>query len=164
MFSLSRNLFNDLFSVHRDLDSLFERSWNSFGRALPDLATPWSGFQPEVACYHKDGNLVCRLAIPGVDAKNVDLSISGREVTIKGERTAPFELKDDNWLIQEFRYGQFQRSFRLPEGVDVDKVNATFNNGVLEITVPAGKAHLPRKIEIKQLGNSEEKAQLKASA
>jgi HSP20 family protein len=162
MLSLSRNLFDDLFSVHRELDNLFERTWSSFGRSLPAETRLLADFQPDVECYHKDGNVVYRLAIPGVDPKNVDLSIAGGQVTVKGERSAPSELKDENWLIQEFRYGKFQRSFNLPEGADVDKVNATFSNGILEIAVPAGRSHLPRRIEIKQIGTGE-KGQLKTS-
>jgi HSP20 family protein len=164
MLSLSKSLFDDLFSVHRELDNLFERTWGSFNRSLPAFAGRMTGFNPEVECYNKDGNLIYRLAIPGVDPKNVDLSIVGGQVVVKGERAAPAELKDDNWLVQEFRYGQFERSFNLPEGVDIDKVSATFNNGVLEITVPAGKAQLPRKIEIKQLGAGDSKVSLKSSA
>jgi HSP20 family protein len=163
MLSLSKSLFDDLFSVHRELDNLFERTWGSFNRSLPAFAGRMTGFNPEVECYNKDGNLIYRLAIPGVDPKNVDLSIVGRQVVVKGERAAPAELKDDNWLVQEFRYGQFERSFNLPEGVDIDKVSATFNNGVLEITVPAGKAQLPRRIEIKQLGTGDSKVSLKSS-
>lgn len=164
MLSLSRNLFDDLFSVHRELDNLFERTWSSFGRtALPGF-TGAGGFYPEVECYSKDGNLVYRFAIPGVDPQNVDLSVVGGQLVVKGERSAPAQLKDENWFVQEFRYGRFERAFALPEGVDVDKVNATFHNGVLEITIPAGKAQLPRRIEIKQIGTGDPKHQLKASA
>jgi HSP20 family protein len=157
MLSLSRSPFYDFFLVHRELDNLFERTWRSFNRSLPAFAARTTGFNPEVECFNKDGNLTYRLAIPGVDPKNVDLSIAGGQVVVKGERAVPAELKDENWLIQEFRYGQFERSFNLPDGVDVDKVSATFNNGVLEITVPAGQAHLPRRIEIKQLGAGDPK-------
>jgi HSP20 family protein len=163
MLSLSRNLFDDLFSVHRELDSFFERTWGPFDRSLPAFAGKLTGFNPEVDCYNKNGNLVYRLAIPGVDPKDVDLTIADGQVTVKGERTEPAELKDETWLIQEFRYGRFERSFNLPEGVDVDKVSATFNSGVLEITIPAGKAQLPRRIEIKQLAAGDPKVLQKAS-
>jgi HSP20 family protein len=160
----ARNLFDDFFSLHRELDTLFERSWNSLGRALPETAAHWGGFFPEVETYTKDTSVVYRLAIPGVDPKDVELSIVGGEILVKGERKSPIELKDENWLIRNFRYGRFERAFRLPEGVDLDKVNATFHNGILEITVPASIAVMPRKIEIKQIEGGEEKAKLKASA
>ena len=164
MSLMTRNLFDDLFSLHRELDTLFDRSWNSLGRALPEPAAHWRGFLPEVETYTKDTNVVYRLAIPGVDPKDVELSIVGGEIVVKGERKSPVEVKDENWLLRTFRYGRFERTFRLPEGVDLDKVNATFHNGVLEITVPASIAALPRKIEIKQIEIGEGKSQLKASA
>ena len=76
----------------------------------------------------------------------------------------PTEVDDENWHFREFRYGQFERTLTLPEGVETEKVNATFNNGVLEISAPVSKAHLPRRVEIKQLGSSESKPKLKAFA
>ncbi len=164
MSLLARNLFEDLFSLHRELDTIFEHNWNPLGRALPATPAHWGGFFPEIETYTKDGNVVYRLAIPGVDPKDVELSIVGGEIVVKGERKIPVEVKDENWLVRNFRYGRFERTFRLPEGVDLDKVNATFHNGLLEITVPASMAALPRKIEIKRVESGEEIPRLKASA
>ena len=169
MLSLSRSLFDDLFSMNRALDNFLERSWGPSGlagpatRLLPTLMLAPS-FYPEVESYIKDGKLVYRLALPGIDPKNVDLSIVGNQVTVKGERSSPAEIKDEDWNVREFRYGQFERTFTLPEGVEVDKLNATFSNGVLEISAPVAKEQLPRKIEVKQLSTSEQKPQLQASA
>jgi HSP20 family protein len=164
MSLITRNLFDDLFSLHRELDTLFDRGWKNLGRAIPETSAHWTGFFPEVETYTKDANLVYRLAIPGVDPKDVDLSIVGGEIVVKGERKTPMELKDADWLVRSFQYGRFERTFRLPDGVDVEKVNATFQNGLLEITVPASRAALPRKISIKQIESGEETAKLKASA
>ena len=75
--SLSRNLFDDLFSIHSELDNFFDRTWNPSSRSVPSLPTQPGGFHPEVEAYSKNGNLVYRLAIPGVDPKNIDLSIVG---------------------------------------------------------------------------------------
>src|SRR5204863_206743 len=130
------------------MDQVFERNWGASPPWLPSQTT----FVPEVESYTKDGNLVYRLAIPGVDSQKVDLSIVGNQVTVKGERTAPAKVDDENWQFREFRYGQFERTFTLPEGVETEKINAAFNNGVLEISVPVSKAHLPRRVEIKQIG------------
>ena len=136
MFLVKHYLFNDLFSIRRELDSLFEHSWNSLGRALPETAAHWGGYFPEIETYTKDGSVVYRLAIPGVAPKDVELSIVGGEIVVKGERKSPIEVKDEDWQVRNFRYGRFEKTFRLPEGVDVDKVSATFHNGLLEITVP----------------------------
>ena len=75
--SLSRNLFDDLFSIHSELDNFFDRTWNPSSRSVTSLPTQQGGFHPEVEAYSKNGNLVYRLAIPGVDPKNIDLSIVG---------------------------------------------------------------------------------------
>ena len=163
MFGLSRSLFDDLFSLHTEIDNLFERSWGSSARWLPAFGGQ-NMFSPEVESYTKDGSIVYRLAIPGVDPKDVDLSIVGNQVTVKGQRSAPTEVNNENWYVRKFRYGQFEWTFTLPEGMEADKVNATFSNGVLEISAPVSKVHLPRKIEIKQIGSGEKKPQLKASA
>ena len=164
MSLITRNLFDDLFSLHWELDTLFDRSWKNLGRAIPEASAHWTGYFPEVETYTKDANLVYRLAIPGVDPKDVDLSIVGGEIVVKGERKTPIEVKDEDWLVRNFRYGRFERTFRLPDGVDLEKVNATFHNGLLDITLPASRAPLPRKIEITQIESGEEKAKLKAGA
>jgi HSP20 family protein len=163
MLSLSRSLFDDLFSLHRELDSLFERSWGSPAGLLPAFRSQATGFLPDVESYTKDGNLIYRMAIPGIDPKNVDLSIVGNQLTVKGERLGPGDLKDEDWYLRGFRYGQFERSFTLPDGVEQEKVSAGFANGVLEISVPLSKAQLPRKIAIKHLAEGEP-AKLKAKA
>jgi HSP20 family protein len=163
MFGLSRSLFDDLFSLHTEIDNLIEKSWGSSARWLPTFGGQ-NMFSPEVEPYTKDGSIVYRLAIPGVDPKDVDLSIVGNQVTVKGQRSAPTEVNDENWYVRKFCYGQFEWTFTLPEGMEADKVNATFSNGGLELSAPLSKAHLPRKIEIKQIGSGEKKPQLKASA
>jgi HSP20 family protein len=164
MLSLSRSLFDDLFSLPRELDNLFERSWDSPSGLLPEFRGQATNFLPEVECYIKDGNIVYRMAIPGIDPKNVDLSIVGNQLTVKGERTTPGNVKDDDWYIRGFRYGHFERTFTLPEGVEREKVSANFANGMLEISVPLAKAQRPRKITIKQLTGEEEQAKLEAKA
>ncbi|MEW5975959.1 MAG: Hsp20/alpha crystallin family protein [Acidobacteriota bacterium] len=164
MFSLSRHLFDDLWSFHRQLDNLFERAWEPSLRLLPSSLAESAGFYPEVESYVRDSNVVYRFAIPGVDPKNVDISLQANLVTVKGERTAPSGVQEENWHVRGIRYGQFERSFTLPQGAEADKLQATFNNGVLELSVPISKAHLPRKIEIQQLSPGSEKPKLKASA
>jgi HSP20 family protein len=158
MFSLTKSLFDDLHSLHRELDSLFERRWDQLtGRILPSVSSQEFGFVPELDCFNREGNIVYQMSIPGIDPKDVDLSVVGNQVTVKGERFVPKETKEEDWSLREFRYGKFERTFLLPEGAEVDKINASFNHGILEISVPAAKAALPRKIEIKQIGSGDEK-------
>jgi HSP20 family protein len=89
--------------------------------------------------------------LPGVDPKDVDLQVQGNTLTISGERSTTHETKEADYLRREITYGSFQRSILLPEGVDKDKLNAEYRNGILEITAPIATAALPRKVEIKAL-------------
>jgi HSP20 family molecular chaperone IbpA len=87
--------------------------------------------------FVEDGVYVLRAEVPGIDpAKDVEVSITGDTLTVKGERR---EEKKDRRL-REFHYGSFYRSVRLPGAVDADKVTATYGDGVLEIRVPVGSA------------------------
>ena len=164
MSLIARDFFDDFFSFHPELDSLFEHRWDFLGEVLPERPAHWGGFFPEVETHTKEGSKVYRLAIPGVDPKDVELSISGRKITVKGERKSPPGVEAENWMVRNFQYGRFERTIRLPEGVDLEKVNATFHNGLLEIVVLASIAAMPRKIEIRQIESGEEKTRLKASA
>jgi HSP20 family protein len=101
--------------------------------------------------YSKNGNFVYRFAAPGIDPKDVELSVEDGIATLKLERKAPTDVKDSNWHVRRLNYGKFEHSWRLPESLDAENVQASLSNGILEITVPVAKAALPKKIEVKQL-------------
>ena len=89
--------------------------------------------------------------LPGLDAKDVDVSVSGNMLVLKGEKRQEKEEKDKNYYFSERAYGSFQRTFELPASVDRDKVAADFSKGVLTITLPkTPEAQKPqKKIEVK---------------
>jgi HSP20 family protein len=89
--------------------------------------------------------------LPGIDAKDIDVSVSGDTLVLKGEKRQQKEEEDKNYHFSERSYGSFQRSFQLPLSIDRDKVAADFSNGVLTITLPkAAEAQKPqKKIEIR---------------
>lgn len=89
--------------------------------------------------------------LPGLDEKNIDVSVSGDILVIKGEKQQEKEEKDKNYYMSERSYGSFQRSFRLPDGVDQDKIAAEFSKGVLTVTLPksAEAQTQQKKIEVK---------------
>jgi HSP20 family protein len=155
MFSLTRNLFDELTSLHREMDNLFDRTLGSTTGQFPVARGTFRGLGNEAEVYMKDNQVIYRLSIPGVDPRDVDLSITGNQVNIKAERKAPNVLKE-GWISSSFYYGTFEHSFTLPEGLETDKINATFTNGLLEISIPAAKAILPRKIEVKQLSAADQ--------
>jgi HSP20 family protein len=103
---------------------------------------------PSVESYIKDGQLVFKAELPGVDPKDLDVSITDRELVIKGERKQEKGAKEENYAYREISYGSFERHFVLPEGVKTEELKAKFNNGILEVTVPAPQISEARKVEI----------------
>ncbi len=135
--------FDDLRTMQHEMDRLFERF---LGADIPtEERRLW---MPSVESYSKDGYLVFKAELPGVDPKDLDVSVTDRELVIKGERKAEKGTKEENYVYREINYGSFERHFVLPEGVKTDELKAKFANGILEITVPAPTIAKARKIEI----------------
>jgi HSP20 family protein len=130
------------FHFHRDFDEL--------GRFFADEpvqpAAPWL---PAAEGRMEDGAYVIQLALPGVDPKDVEVSLMDNVLTVKGERKANHDTSGKDYFVREVAYGAFQRSVALPEGVDAAHVEAKYANGMLEVRVPAPKAAMPRTIEVK---------------
>lgn len=145
------SLFQDLFDFRRDFDQIFNRflNWPS----AQEESAMTVGFSPAVESFiDKAGKKFhCQVMLPGVDPKDVNLQVLGNTLTISGERSTSRETKEADYLHREITYGSFQRSVLLPEGIDKDKLNAEYRNGILEITAPIAAAALPRKVEIRAL-------------
>jgi HSP20 family protein len=135
--------FDELRSMQHEMDRLFDRF---LGGELPGGVTRvWT---PSIESYMKDGKLVFRAELPGVDPKDLDVSISEHELVIKGERKQEKGSKEENYVYREIAYGSFERRYELPEGVKTDELKAKFSNGILEVTLPALAITKARKIEI----------------
>ncbi|HUA00957.1 MAG TPA: Hsp20/alpha crystallin family protein [Candidatus Aquilonibacter sp.] len=149
-----RNLYEELFGFRREFDEMFNRilggkPWAE-GRALPSYQAEFT-FTPAVEAYvDKEGKkYVCRVTLPGVEPKDVQVQAQGNLLTIHGERKFTRTAKEVEPIEQEVAYGMFERTITLPEGVIAEKLTAEYANGVLEITAPIAAAALPRKIEVK---------------
>ena len=103
---------------------------------------------PSVDILEKDGNLILRAELPGLDEKQIDLKVEGNTLTLKGERKMENEDKKSNYHRVESYYGSFSRSFDLPDTVDLDKINAEYKNGVLTVTMPQKPEVKPREIPV----------------
>jgi HSP20 family protein len=101
---------------------------------------------PPVESFVKDGTLVVRADVPGLDPKDIEISVLHDVLTIKGERKAEKEVKEKDYLRREVSHGSFERRMSLPEGAAADKIQATFKNGVVEVSIP-----LPKGIESKMI-------------
>lgn len=91
-----------------------------------------------------DKEIVVEAELPGIDEKDVSLALQDGILTIRGERKHERDEEKENYRMMERRYGSFQRSVQLPDAVDEDKVEATFNNGVLKVSLPSVWCGHPR--------------------
>jgi HSP20 family protein len=138
-----------MFQMHRELDDMLGRFLTpDAGTAPYRTETEPVAWWPAVESYAKDGNLHVRVALPGVDPKDVEVTVSDDYLVIRGERKGKTEEKGSGRYVREFAYGAFERTLALPEGIDPGKVQAKFANGMLDLTVPAPVAVVPKKIEI----------------
>jgi len=101
-----------------------------------------------IESYAKDGNVVVRADVPGLDPKDIEVSVLGNVLTIKGERKDEQEVKKENYFRREVSYGAFERRVTLPEGAQTDKIKATFKNGVVEVMMPIAKEATAKKVPI----------------
>ena len=135
----------ELSSVRREMDRL----WNRFLGETPFARTAAEEWSPSVDISETKDSLAIKAELPGLDAKDVSLSISGDILTIKGEKKKKSEEKDEQHHYVERYYGSFSRSFKIPVSVQEDKIEASFDKGVLKITLPKTEASKKKEIEIK---------------
>ena len=103
---------------------------------------------PPVDVIERDGNLLLRVEVPGISEKDIDLSIDGSVLTIRGEKKQAEQKETGTTHQSEISYGIFSRSFTLPGTIEIDTVSAVFKNGVLTITLPGKAESKPRSIKI----------------
>lgn len=95
-----------------------------------------STFQPRVDVVENDKAYELHVAVPGVNKDDFQIEMKDNFLTISGERKFTTEKKEENYRAIETQFGSFSRSFSLPENVDGSKINARYNNGILEVTIP----------------------------
>ena len=148
-------------SLRHEIDRLFEdfdprlRRF-PLGGGMFDIEPLWRrglswGPTPAVDIIEKDTSYEVTVELPGMDEKNIDVKLSNGNLTIKGEKQEEKEEKKKDYYLHERHFGSFERSFAVPEGVDTNKIEATFRKGVLTMTLPKKpEAQKPaKKIEVK---------------
>lgn len=126
---------------------LFEEFFNGFPlfESALDGHDHWT---PSVDIMEKDGNLILRAELPGLNEKEIELKLEGNVLTLKGERKMENEDEKGTYHRIESYYGSFTRSFRLPDTLDYEKINAEYKNGVLKVTIPQKPEVKPREIPV----------------
>ena len=128
--------------------------WNPFGELEKtfDSFNNWPAFKgewsPRVDILENDENIVISAEVPGVDKKDIDVTLEKGILSISGERKLENEEKKDNYHRLERYYGSFCRHFRLPDSLDSDKVEAKMENGILKVTVQKKPEVKPKQISI----------------
>jgi len=120
---------------------------DSFTRLLnePLANRPWA---PAVDIYETENELVLKADVPDVDQKNIDVRVENQTLTISGERKFEHEDSGKGFHRIERNYGNFSRSFAVPNSFDTDKIAANYKNGVLSVTLPKKEAAKPRQIKV----------------
>jgi HSP20 family protein len=155
-FQVMRRMAEDIDRMFSDVD--FARG---FGLQSPARGTglfdPWrfesrladTTWTPQVETFRRDNNLVIRADLPGLNKDNITIETDDDVLIISGERTDETRDERDDFYRSERTYGRFFRAIQLPEGVDAEKIDASFRDGVLEVTVPTPKVTTPKNRQVK---------------
>ena len=132
----------------------FERMRREMERHFSRIFEGWpteelqAGYYPRIESFTREGNIIVRVDLPGIDPKELEISVLHDLLTIKGQRKATEEAKPEDYIRRELVYGPFERRLMLPEGSAAEKIQASFKNGVVEITIPMTKEMGVRKIPL----------------
>jgi HSP20 family protein len=134
----------DLVSMREAMDRLFDDFVRpgTWSEGIGALSVPVDLWEAKDA-YH------VRADVPGMKPDDIEINVTHDTVTISGELKAESEVKEEGWLRQERRTGKFSRSFTLPVEIDANKVDATFENGVLHLTLPKSESVRPKQIKVR---------------
>jgi HSP20 family protein len=138
-----------LTAFRREMDRLFD---TFFREPFGAMEWPWAGrggeFLPAVDVVEEDDGVTVRAELPGIDPKDLDISITGNELTLKGEKRESAEKKGKGYSRSETRFGSFHRTVQLPEGVDTQQVDAQYANGVVTLKLKKDPAFATKKIQV----------------
>lgn len=133
--------FEEMERLRREMDRLFTgfRGFRPFG----------VGVFPLLNVSEDKDNLYLRAELPGIDPKDIEISVEGDTLTLRGERKSPEVGENVSYHRREREFGRFRRSLTLPTRIDADKVEAVFKNGILQITLPKAEEARPKQITVK---------------
>ena len=136
------NPYQGLSSLPKDLDHFF----GNFGLDFQNTDKVWN---PSIDVIESENDYEVKAEIPGMEKDDIKVSFEDNMVTLTGEKKRESEENDRNYRRIERSYGKFERSFRLPNGINVDEIKANYKNGVLSISMPKSEASKPKEIAVK---------------
>jgi len=123
----------------------FGRLFNEWDDEAPTRTSFW---KPAVDIFETKDSLVMKVELPGVNKEDVKIDLDNQILTLSGERKFDHEVKEDDYHRIERAYGQFQRSFTLPNKIDAERIEAHYRDGMLEVVLPKKEEAKPRQINI----------------
>ena len=131
--------------LQREVDSVFD----DFARGVSPADSPAAHLLPSMDVAETDKAIELTVELPGLEQKDVDISVTNNILTIRGEKKAETEREDKNYHLIERAYGTFYRAFQLPNGVDPSAITASMTNGILKVTIPKPTPAQTKKVEVK---------------
>lgn len=134
------------FSALQDrMNRIFRESYSPDG---PEEALTTSNFAPPVDVYEDEHNITLKIEVPGIDEKEIDVSIENNTLTVRGQRRFEKDEKEENFQRVERMYGSFTRSFTVPNTVDLEQVSAHYDKGVLKVHLAKRAEAKPKQIKV----------------
>jgi HSP20 family protein len=127
-------------------------SWDPFAEMFPTGRWEVTAFAPRFEVKETKDAYVFKADLPGVEEKDLDITLTGNRITVSGTREAEERKESETYYAFERSYGSFSRAFTLPEGADVEHCEADLKAGVLTLSVPKRAEHLAKKISLKTIG------------
>ena len=137
--------FREFSTLQDRMNRLFRESYNDAGR---DESLTTSSFAPAVDVYEDEHKVALKIEVPGIEEKDIDVRVENNTLTVQGERKIEKEEKEENYRRVERQYGSFTRTFTLPQTVDTENVSASYDKGVLNITLPKKAEAKPKQIKV----------------
>jgi len=137
----------DPFREMNTLQSNLNRIFQDYGRGSDELMTGGT-FVPPVDIYEDEHNITLKMEVPGIDEKDIQITLENNTLTVRGERKFEKDEKEENFHRIERRYGSFTRSFSLPNTVDTENVTANYNNGILTVQLAKRAEAKPKQIKV----------------
>ena len=144
-FAPFRTPLQDVAALQTRLSSIFNDLAHTGGESE---SLTMGNFVPAVDVYEDSGKVMLKLEIPGVKQQDIDIRVENQVLTVKGERKLEAEEKEENFHRMERRYGSFVRSFTLPQTVDTEAVTASYDAGVLTVSLAKKAEAKPKQIKV----------------
>lgn len=150
-------------AMQHDMNALFSRFFGEGEQAGDTWRSSHTGYVPRIESSVKENTFHIKADLPGIDPKDIEVTVEGNRLTLRGERKTEQEGQEGRYFHREVRYGSFVRTFTIPEGIKAEEVQASYRNGVLELAVPLPASVLPKKVPVAVESHTNGQQQIEAS-